>query len=117
VDPDANRYGSGSFHHQAKTVRKPLISTVCDFFGFFSLKNDVNVPSKYNNPKNLEKNNCVDILNVTDEKNRIRSRIRYSEVRIRIRTKMSRIRNTDRVIPDPDTTLNLAKTNRVLTFK
>jgi hypothetical protein len=39
--------GFGSFHHQAKIVRKTLIPTVlllvCDFL---SLKNDVNVPSK-----------------------------------------------------------------------
>jgi hypothetical protein len=46
-DPLVTKYrsGSGSFHHQAKILRKTLISTVflplCDFL---SLKNDVNVP-------------------------------------------------------------------------
>jgi hypothetical protein len=42
--------------------------------------------------KNMKKNFFC-ILNVTEERNRIRSRIRirYSEVGIRIRTKMSRI--------------------------
>jgi hypothetical protein len=34
-------YGSGSFHHQAKTVRKAFIYTVCDFFfmAFFPNQN------------------------------------------------------------------------------
>jgi hypothetical protein len=31
------RYGSGSFYHQAKIVRKTLIPTVCDFFITFYL--------------------------------------------------------------------------------
>jgi len=40
-------YGSGSFHHQAKTAKKTFISTVLRLlFDFLSLKNDVNVPSK-----------------------------------------------------------------------
>jgi hypothetical protein len=39
--------GSGSFHHQAKIVRKTLISTVLSlFYDFLSVKNDVNVASK-----------------------------------------------------------------------
>ncbi len=63
-------YVPGSFHHQSKIVRKTLIPTVlwplCDFF--LSLKNDVNVPSKSNNEKNLN------VLNVTDENSRIQTR-------------------------------------------
>ncbi len=39
--------GSGSFHHQAKIVRKTLIPTVLWLLlEFLPLKNDVNVPSK-----------------------------------------------------------------------
>jgi hypothetical protein len=42
--------GSGSFSHQEKIVRKTLIPTVfLLLFGFLSLKNDVNVPSKIKN--------------------------------------------------------------------
>jgi hypothetical protein len=41
----SQRYGSGSFYHQAKLVRKTLIPTVLGLlFNFLSLKNDVNVP-------------------------------------------------------------------------
>jgi hypothetical protein len=41
------RYGSGSFYHYAKIVRKILIPTVFQLiFNFLSFKNDVNVPSK-----------------------------------------------------------------------
>jgi hypothetical protein len=44
--------GSGSFHHQAKTLRKPLNSTVLGLFcDFLSVKNDVNVSSKSNKQK------------------------------------------------------------------
>jgi hypothetical protein len=40
------RSGSGFFHHQAKILRKTLISTVLQLlYEFLSLKNDVNVPS------------------------------------------------------------------------
>ncbi len=43
-DPLAQRYGSGSFCHLAKIIRKILISTVfCDFFMTFYLRNYVNV--------------------------------------------------------------------------
>jgi hypothetical protein len=41
----SQRYGSGSFYHQAKIVRKTLIPPVF-LFDFLSLKNDVSVPSK-----------------------------------------------------------------------
>jgi hypothetical protein len=48
----SQRYGSGSFYHQAKTVRKTLIPNVLELlFDFLSLKNDVNVPSKSNKQK------------------------------------------------------------------
>ncbi len=43
----SQRYGSGTFYHQAKIVRKTLISTVLWLlYDFLSLKNDVNVPLK-----------------------------------------------------------------------
>ncbi len=76
-------YGSGSLHQQAKNLEKPRFPLFCDFFMTFYLwKNDVNVPSTRNKYK---KNIFSCVLKVTDEKNRIR---------IRIRTKMSRIPNT-----------------------
>jgi hypothetical protein len=44
-DPD-QCCGSGSFHHQAKILRKTLISIVLRLLSdILSLKNDVNVPS------------------------------------------------------------------------
>jgi hypothetical protein len=53
----SQRYGSGSFYHQAKTVRKTLIPTVLGLlFDFLPLKDDVNVPSKSNKQKNFIKN-------------------------------------------------------------
>jgi hypothetical protein len=40
-------YGSGSFYHQVKIVRKTLIRTVLWlFYDFLSLKNEANVPFK-----------------------------------------------------------------------
>ncbi len=69
--------GSGFLHQQTKKWRKTLISL------FSSFKNNVNIPSKRNKHKNFEKNiNYVGVLKVTDEKIRIRSRIRQSNVRI-----------------------------------
>jgi hypothetical protein len=47
--PPGSGSGSGSFYHQAKIVRKTLISTFCDFL---PLKNDVKIPSKSNMQKN-----------------------------------------------------------------
>jgi hypothetical protein len=45
-------YGSGSFYHHAKIVRKNLDSFhFVTLFDFLSLKNDVNVPSKSNKKK------------------------------------------------------------------
>ncbi len=52
----SQRYGSrsGSFNHQAKIVRKTLISSVlCLHLDSLSLKNDVNVPSKSNEQKSF----------------------------------------------------------------
>ncbi len=37
-------YGSGSFNHQAKIVRKTLISNIVTSQWLLSVKNDVNVP-------------------------------------------------------------------------
>jgi hypothetical protein len=52
----SQRYGSGSFYHQAKIVRKTLIPNVLWLLlDFLSLKKDVNVPSKSNMQKNLLK--------------------------------------------------------------
>ncbi len=49
-----DRYGSGSFHHKAKIVRKILIPTVLwHLYDFLSLKNDLKVPSKSNKQKNF----------------------------------------------------------------
>jgi hypothetical protein len=50
----SQRYGSGSFYHQAKIVSKTLIPTVlCLLIDLLSLKNYVNKPSKRNQQKNL----------------------------------------------------------------
>jgi hypothetical protein len=47
-------YGSGSFHHQAKIVRKQLTPTVLLLlFDFLSMKNDVKAPSTSNRQKNF----------------------------------------------------------------
>ncbi len=99
----STRYGSGSgsFYHQARIVRKILIPTVLwHFYDFLSLKNDVNVDSKSNKPKNWENFFLVAILKVTDENSRIGSRIRIRNRTVtrkdtRIRLKMTWIRNTD----------------------
>jgi hypothetical protein len=54
------RYGSGSFYHKEKIIRKTLIPTVLGLLYDF-LNNDVNVASKTNEQKILEKkiiSNC-----------------------------------------------------------
>jgi hypothetical protein len=52
-----SRCGSGSFYHQAKKIRKTLIPTALWLlFDFFIFENDVRVPSRRNNQKNLLKN-------------------------------------------------------------
>jgi hypothetical protein len=67
--PVRRRYGSEAIHHQAKIVRKPLVSSILWlFFDFLTVKNDVNVPSKSNKLKKI----FVAILKVIDGKNGIR---------------------------------------------
>jgi hypothetical protein len=70
----SQRYGSGSFYHHAKIVKKNLDSFYfVTLFDFLSLKNDVNVPSKRNKQKNCRKNLFfVGILKVNDENSWIR---------------------------------------------
>ncbi len=82
------RYGSGFFLHQGKIVRKPFMFIV--LYDLLSLKNNLNVPPKCNsntqNNEGTKKIFFVGVFKFTDKKGRVRSRIR---------TKMSRIRNTD----------------------
>ncbi len=66
-------------------------------FYFLSLKNDVNVPSKRNKQKNLEKNYRSFLLASWRSMTKIAGSVSISrgmDPRIRIRPKMSRIRNT-----------------------
>jgi hypothetical protein len=51
----SQRYGSGSFYHHAKIVRKTFLDSYyfVTLFDFLSLKNDVNVASKSNKQKKL----------------------------------------------------------------
>ncbi len=76
-----------SFHPQAKKVYKTLISALLWLFkDFLSLKTDANVASKNNKQKKLEKKLIFGWLasqKATDDKSRIRIRIRKSWVRIR----------------------------------
>jgi hypothetical protein len=52
----SQRFGSGSFYHQAIIVRKTMIPTVLlILLDFLSLKNDVNVPSISGKQKNFKK--------------------------------------------------------------
>jgi hypothetical protein len=54
--PISQRYGSWSFHHQAKIVRNTLIPSVLRLLlAFLSLKNDENVPSRSDKQKNCSK--------------------------------------------------------------
>jgi hypothetical protein len=72
----SQRYGSGSFHQQAKIVKKNLIQTVLQLLlDFLSLKNLVNVPSKTRkviSRKLFFYYFFVGILKVNDENSRIR---------------------------------------------
>ncbi len=53
---NSTRSGSGSFYHQAKIVRKTFIPAVLFLlYNLLSLKNNVNVASKSNKQKNLDK--------------------------------------------------------------
>ncbi len=100
VDPDPYVFGppgSGFFHYfvririlpsKSKNSKKNLHLSLlfCDFLLFIPMKTDVNIPSKNNKQKNLNKKLiCVSILSATEEK----SRIRISKSVVRIRTKMS----------------------------
>jgi hypothetical protein len=52
----SQRYGSGSFYHHAKIVKKNLESYYfVTLFDFLSLKNNITVPSKSNKEKNCVK--------------------------------------------------------------
>ncbi len=87
--------GSGSFH-QAKIERKTLISTVFWLlYHFWSLKNDVNVPSKCNKQKNPRFFVSWRLIDQDPDPDPL---VRGTDPRIQIQihTKMSRIRNTDR---------------------
>jgi hypothetical protein len=93
----SQRYGSGSFHHQAKIVRKSFISTVLWLrYDLLSLKTDLNVSSK---KKNRKKNIFCWCLEGRWRKEQDPEPdpdplVRGRDPRIRIHTKMSRIRNT-----------------------
>ncbi len=82
--PDPLVRGSVSFNTQAKIVKKTLIPTYCVVTSLWllSLKKDLNVPSKVLGRKPF-KPLFVGVLKFNDENSRIR-----------IRTHMSRIRNT-----------------------
>jgi hypothetical protein len=58
VVPDPYVFGPpGSFYHQEKLVRKPVISSVLsifDFMTFLSLQTDENVPLKSKKEKNCK---------------------------------------------------------------
>ncbi len=69
----SQRYGSGSFCHQAKIIRKTLIPTVLWLlYDFLTYKNDENVPSKINTKQ--KKIFFVGVLKVKDGNSRIRCR-------------------------------------------
>ncbi len=77
-------FGSGSFHHPAKIVRKTM-------YEFLSLKNDVNLPSK-----SSKQNTCCWHLEGHWRKEQDSDPlVRGTDPRIRIRSKMSWVRNTD----------------------
>jgi len=93
-DPDPHPsllYGSrsGSFHHQAKKVRKTLVSTVLwllyDFFYIWRSKRQ----------RTKKKNKFfVSILKATEEKSRIRIRIKMSRIHSTACMSWSRIKNS-----------------------
>ncbi len=89
------RYGSGSFYHHAKIVRKTLIPTVLWLLNdLLSLKNDVNVPSK----SNKQKNYCGRLEDHWKKQQDLDPdplvRGTGMDPQIRIRTRISWIRNT-----------------------
>ncbi len=71
---------SGSFYLQAKKLRKTLISALKRLRNdFLSLKADINIISKTNSENKILF--FVGILKITDEKSRIRMRIKMSRTR------------------------------------
>jgi hypothetical protein len=94
----SQRYGSVSFYHQAKIVRKPWFLLFSDFL---SLKNDVNVPSKstvISRSIFLKLGFCWRLEGQCrknqDPDPNPDPLVRGMDPRIRIDTKMSRISNT-----------------------
>ncbi len=93
----SQRNGSGSSHHQAKKVRKPLIFTVLWLLYYvLYTKNDVNEPSKVKS-----KFFCWILKSLTKRTGSGAGRssepdplVRGTDPRIRIRSKMLRIRKT-----------------------
>ncbi len=87
----------GFIYHQAKIVWKTFIFTVLWLlYDFLSLKNYVNVPSKSNKQKNL-RNKIFVCLCLQDHRRKWQDPdplVRCMDPRIRIRTKISWIRNT-----------------------
>jgi hypothetical protein len=85
-DPDPSLFCTDA-DQKAKKVRKALVSTILSLlFDFLSIKTDVDVRSKSTviSKKTLKKKLIfVGILSATDEKSRIRIRIRQSVVRTR----------------------------------
>ncbi len=105
-----------------KIVRKPFISTVFWLFNdFLSLKNDVNVPIKSNKQKKPRKKICwlVEGYWRKEQDPILYLLFRGSDLRIRIRTKMSKIRNTaNSTYPNQDYLQNCSKcSNAVIVRK
>ncbi len=93
-DPLVRESESGSSHHQAKIVRKPLISTVLRLlYDFLSVKNDVNVLS------NSIKQTKLFLVLRSQQNPDPDPLVRCTDPRIRIRTNMSRIWNTIYIYP------------------
>jgi hypothetical protein len=69
----SQRYGSGFGPFCRKNSKKKFVSySFLTFYDFLSVKNDVNVPSKSNKQKNLEKKIVfVGVLKTNDENSRI----------------------------------------------
>ncbi len=76
----STRYGSGSFYHQAKIIRKTLIPNVCDFLRpLYLWKMTKMYLQKVISKKNIEKKYFS--VDVTDENSRIRIRAKSSWIR------------------------------------
>ncbi len=91
--------GSGSSHHQAKKSKKTLDFYCCDFFMtyfFLPMMNDVLYLQKVVSQKTLHKKTifCLHLVDHCRKEHEPDPLVRGKESRIRIHTKMSRIRNT-----------------------